>query len=54
MTEGEKLEVSVRAGRIVIEKTRTKLTLKKLLAGIRPDNLHGEQDWGPSVGKEIW
>lgn len=54
LDEGEELNVSARAGRIAIEKTRTKLTLKKLLEGIRPDNVHGEQDWGPPVGKEIW
>lgn len=52
--EGEELDVSAKAGRIAIEKTRPKLTLKKLLAGIRPDNLHEEQDWGQPVGKEIW
>ncbi len=29
-------------------------TLEELLEGITPENLHGETDWGPPVGKEIW
>jgi antitoxin component of MazEF toxin-antitoxin module len=27
--------------------------LSDLLAGITPDNVHPEMDWGPSRGKEI-
>jgi antitoxin MazE len=52
--EGESLNVSVSAGRILIEKSQTRLTLKKLLAGIRPENLHGEDDWGKPCGNELW
>jgi len=29
-------------------------TLEDLLAGIRSTNRHGETDWGPPIGKEIW
>lgn len=29
-------------------------TLEELLAGVTDDNLHGEVDTGPAVGKEIW
>lgn len=29
-------------------------TLEGLLAGISPENLHGEIDDGPSVGSESW
>jgi len=54
MDEGEDLIVSVKAGKIAIEKTRPKLTLEKLLADIRPENLHGEQEWGRPVGNEVW
>ena len=28
--------------------------LEELLAGITEDNLHGEVDSGPAVGKEVW
>ena len=31
-----------------------KFTRKELLAGITPDNLHGETDWGNVQGKEVW
>ena len=33
---------------------RSKYTTKELLAGITDDNIHGETDWGPAVGKEVW
>jgi len=31
---------------------RKKKTLAQLLAGITPENLHGEWDTGPALGKE--
>jgi antitoxin MazE len=31
-----------------------KITLDDLLAGITPDNLHEEFDWGKKQGKEAW
>ena len=31
-----------------------KFTLEELLAGVTPDNLHGETDWGKVQGKEVW
>ena len=31
-----------------------KFTLEELLAGVTPDNLHGESDWGKAQGKEVW
>jgi len=33
---------------------RKKKTLAQLVAGITPENLHGEWDTGPAVGKEIF
>jgi antitoxin MazE len=33
---------------------RPHYTLKELLAGVTPDNLHGEIDTGHSVGDESW
>ena len=32
---------------------RKKKTLAQLVAGITPENLHGEWDTGPEVGKEV-
>jgi antitoxin MazE len=49
----ETVEVREEGGRIVIEPVRVKeYNLDQLLAGITPDNLHGEVDFGPAVGKE--
>jgi antitoxin MazE len=48
-------DVDIRAenGRIVIEPLRKQLTLQSLLSQVTPDNLHGEVDFGSSVGSEI-
>jgi antitoxin component of MazEF toxin-antitoxin module len=32
---------------------RKKKTLAELVAGITPENLHGEWDTGPDVGREV-
>ena len=50
------VEVREEEGRVVIEKARTpqEPTLEWLVAGITPDNLHEEIDWGAPVGKEFW
>lgn len=34
-------------------RVRKKKTLAQLVAGITPENLHGEWDTGPEVGKEV-
>jgi antitoxin MazE len=33
---------------------RSKYTTEELLSGVTDENIHGETDWGPPVGKEIW
>jgi antitoxin MazE len=33
---------------------KPRYTLDELLAGVTPDNIHGETDWGPAVGNEVW
>jgi len=49
------VELFVQRGRLVAEPRATpSYTLEELLAEVRPSNLHGETDWGPPVGKEIW
>lgn len=48
------VEVREEDGRIVIEPIRpAKYDLSQLLAGITPDNLHSEEDYGAPVGKEL-
>ena len=52
--EGDQLEIRVEKGRIALEPARPKLTLRDLVARITPENLHGEQEWGKPVGREVW
>ena len=48
------VDVREEDGRIVIEPVRpSEYSLEQLLAGITSENLHGEADLGPAVGKEI-
>ena len=46
------VDVRDEGGRIVIEPVRDAVDLADLLAGITPENLHGEAGFGPAVGKE--
>ncbi len=49
------VNVSIVGDSIVICPTvRPRLRLEDLLAGVTEDNLHGETDMGPPVGREIW
>lgn len=56
--ENAEVELSSDNGRLVItahkRARKRKYTLKELLRGITPENLHGEISFGPPVGKEIW
>lgn len=47
------VDVREEGGRIIIEAIHEN-ELETLLAGITPDNLHGEVDFGPAVGKEAF
>jgi antitoxin component of MazEF toxin-antitoxin module len=44
-------EVRLKRARAV---PRRKYTLAQLLAGVTPENVHGEVDFGRPVGKEVW
>lgn len=49
----ETVDVREEGGRIVIEPIRPReYDLAQLLAGITPENLHAEVDFGAPVGKE--
>lgn len=55
LKEDDSVEMREEGGRLVIEKKNARHpTLDELLAGVTPENIHPETDWGPSVGKEIW
>lgn len=49
------VELSLVEGRLVIQPLpEPPLTLDELLKGVTDDNLHGECDTGPAVGREVW
>lgn len=55
LKENDEVEVRREGAVLKIEKVVVDdPTLEELLAGITPDNIHPEFDWGPAVGKEIW
>ncbi len=56
-SDGKAADMTVSNGKLVIEISRRRkrrYTLDELVAGITPDNRHGESDWGPAVGNEAW
>lgn len=54
LTEEAELIVTAEDGRFAVESAPRKQrpTLEELLAKVTDDNIHGEVDWGPPVGKE--
>ena len=49
------VEISLVDGRLVIAPVvEPVLTLEHLLAQVTEDNLHGEIESGPAVGREVW
>ncbi len=54
LREGEELEIRVENGQIWLEPLKHRATLELLVAKITPKNRHGEQDWGKTVGTEVW
>jgi antitoxin MazE len=55
LTDKSNVDLRTQGGRLeVIPVLDKPLRLEDLLAGITPENLHGEVDTGPSVGHEAW
>ena len=55
LEHGSSIELSLEEGRLILSPLSvTSYTLKKLLQGITPENVHGELDSGPPVGREVW
>ena len=49
------VEVSLEDGKLIIEAaTKSKLTLRRLLAQVTKYNRHAECDTGPAIGSEVW
>ena len=52
---GALVKLSLSGGQLVVQPIHDNpFLLKQLLEGVTPDNLHGESDSGPPIGKEIW
>ncbi|MHC1770063.1 MAG: AbrB/MazE/SpoVT family DNA-binding domain-containing protein [Verrucomicrobiia bacterium] len=52
--EGSKVElVRTPDGVLVKARRKPRYRLSDLLADVRPENLHAETSWGPSVGREV-
>ena len=54
LREGTDLDVAVMDGALVLRPAKPQYTLEELVEGITPENVHGETDWGPAVGREAW
>jgi antitoxin MazE len=53
--EGTLVELSLAQGALMVSPIDEPVpTLEELLAGVTDENIHGEWDTGPAVGKEIW
>jgi antitoxin MazE len=52
---GDDIEVEVEdSGTVKLQKPEKKLTLKELVEGINPENVHAEMNWNEPRGKEAW
>jgi antitoxin MazE len=54
LQEGNMVSIEVLDGHVELRRAGRIPTLEELVAQIAPENRHGEIDWGPAVGKEIW
>jgi len=55
ISEGDNLALALQPdGSILLRAARPKYELSELIAGITPDNIHGETDWGQCEGRENW
>jgi antitoxin MazE len=55
LQEDATVELSLAEGRLIVRPVQPQpLTLEELLRGITDENLPGEWDTGPALGKEVW
>jgi antitoxin MazE len=54
LEEGMELDISLVEGGLLLRPRRHAYTLEELLEQVTPENIHGETDWGPPVGRESW
>ena len=54
LEEGTELVVSRVAGGLLLSPRKREYHLDELLAQMKPEQIHGETDWGPAAGGETW
>jgi antitoxin MazE len=55
LQEHAPVELSLVDGRLVVQPVAPRPpTLEELLRGVTEQNVHGEWDTGPAVGREVW
>lgn len=55
LREDTAVEMSLVKGKLVVQPvSQEPVSLDELLRGVTDQNLHGEWDTGPAVGREIW
>ncbi len=54
LNEGVELEITRLNGGLLLRRRKHEYTLAELLAQIKPENLHGETEWGQAAGGEAW
>jgi antitoxin MazE len=53
--QGSVVDLSQDNGRMIVEPAQEReYTLEELLSQMTKKNRHGEVDFGPAVGKEVW
>lgn len=54
LSEGATVEVKLSGRKLILTPAQQAYELEALVAGITPENRHGETDWGKPIGKEPW
>ena len=54
LQENTTVDLSIKAGKLVIVPVEPAVTLESLIEQITDDNRHDEIGTGPRVGKEVW
>ena len=54
LQEGAEVDLAVRRGKLVVERSRRRFDLAEMLAGITEKNIHREAWTGEPEGKEVW
>ena len=54
LEEGATVEMTRVKDGLLLQPVKSEYTLAELLKRVKPENLHGETDWGTAVGREAW